>query len=122
MGVLGNRWPVTAPSGGTLAEWLPAAASHDVTLCAGSGAVPGRRNAKPRRWAGASGGAGLVVGDNLRRAVPMVALLGAALLLAADLLGRLLIHPYEVPSSNLLSIAGCAVFLAVLLHGRAKWS
>lgn len=64
----------------------------------------------------------LVVGDNLRRAIPMVALLGAALLLAADLLGRLLIHPYEVPSSNLLSIAGCAVFLVVLLHGRAKWS
>lgn len=64
----------------------------------------------------------LVAGDNLRKAVPMVALLGAALLLAADLLGRLLIHPYEVPSSNLLSIAGCLVFLIVLLHGRAKWS
>ena len=64
----------------------------------------------------------LIAGDNLRRAIPMVALLGAALLLAADLLGRLLIHPYEVPSSNLLSIAGCLVFLIVLLQGRAKWS
>lgn len=64
----------------------------------------------------------LVAGDNLRRAVPLMALLGAALLLAADLLGRLLIHPYEVPSSNLLSIGGCVVFLAVLLQGRAKWS
>lgn len=64
----------------------------------------------------------LIAGDNLRRAIPMVALLGAAMLLAADLLGRLLIHPYEVPSSNLLSIAGCLVFLIVLLHGRAKWS
>lgn len=64
----------------------------------------------------------LVTGDNLRRAVPLMALLGAALMLAADLLGRLLIHPYEVPSSNLLSIAGCAVFLTVLLQGRAKWS
>ena len=64
----------------------------------------------------------LVAGDNLRRAIPMVALLGAALLLAADLLGRLLIHPYEIPSSNLLSIAGCLVFLIVLLQGRAKWS
>ena len=63
-----------------------------------------------------------VAGDNLRRATPMIALCGAALLLAADLLGRLLIHPYEVPSSNLLSIAGCLVFLIVLLKGRAKWS
>jgi len=64
----------------------------------------------------------LVTGDNLRRAIPLAALLGAALLLAADLLGRLLIHPYEVPSSNLLSIAGCVVFIGVLLQGRAKWS
>lgn len=64
----------------------------------------------------------VLTGDNLRRAVPMIALLGAAILLAADLLGRLLIHPYEVPSSNLLSIAGCGVFLGVLLHGRKKWS
>ncbi|WP_218278867.1 iron chelate uptake ABC transporter family permease subunit [Pseudomonas sp. MYb185] len=64
----------------------------------------------------------LLAGDNLRRSIPLVALLGAALLLAADLLGRLLIHPYEVPSSNLLSIGGCVVFLAVLLQGRAKWS
>ena len=63
-----------------------------------------------------------IAGDNLRRATPMIALCGAALLLAADLLGRLLIHPYEVPSSNLLSIAGCLVFLIVLLKGRAKWS
>lgn len=64
----------------------------------------------------------LLSGDNLRRAIPLIALLGAALMLAADLLGRLLIHPYEVPSSNLLSIAGCVVFLAVLLQGRARWS
>lgn len=64
----------------------------------------------------------VLVGDNLRRSIPMAALLGAVLLLLADLLGRLLIHPYEVPSSNLLSIFGCLVFLIVLLHGRKKWS
>jgi iron complex transport system permease protein len=64
----------------------------------------------------------LLVGDNLRRAIPLMALIGAALMLAADLLGRLLIHPYEVSSSNLLSIMGCAVFLGILLHGRGKWS
>ncbi|MEH6389246.1 MULTISPECIES: iron chelate uptake ABC transporter family permease subunit [Pseudomonas] len=64
----------------------------------------------------------LITGDNLRRAVPLIALMGAALLLVADLLGRLLIHPYEVPSSNLLSIAGCLIFLVVLLHGRSRWA
>ncbi len=64
----------------------------------------------------------LITGDNLRRAIPLTALLGAALLLAADLLGRLLIHPFEVPSSNLLAIVGCMTFIAILLHGRRKWA
>lgn len=63
-----------------------------------------------------------LTGDNLRRAIPLVALLGAALMLAADLAGRLLIHPYEVPSSNLLVIAGCAVFIIVLWRGRSRWA
>src|SRR5690554_3361094 len=48
----------------------------------------------------------LLMGDNLRRAIPLVALTGSALMLAADLLGRLLIHPYEIPSATLLAIAG----------------
>ena len=64
----------------------------------------------------------LVTGDNLRRAIPLIALAGSALLLSADLLGRLLIHPYEVPSSNILSIAGCLIFLVILLHGRSRWA
>src|SRR5690606_5556785 len=63
----------------------------------------------------APNGVRVLTGDDVRRAVPMIALVGAAILLAADLLGRLLIHPYEVPSSDLLSIAGCVVFLGVLL-------
>ncbi|QJD59391.1 iron chelate uptake ABC transporter family permease subunit [Pseudomonas sp. gcc21] len=64
----------------------------------------------------------LITGDNLRRAIPLIALMGAAVLLSADLLGRLLIHPYEVPSSNILSIAGCLIFLVILLHGRSRWA
>ena len=36
-------------------------------------------------------------GDNLGRTLPLVALGGASLLLACDVLGRLLIHPFEVP-------------------------
>src|SRR5690606_23939752 len=44
----------------------------------------------------------VLTGDNLRRAVPMIALLGAAMLLAADLRGRLLMHRYEAPSAHLL--------------------
>ncbi|RYF36907.1 MAG: ABC transporter permease, partial [Comamonadaceae bacterium] len=36
-------------------------------------------------------------GDNLVRTLPIVALGGACLLLACDILGRLLVYPYEVP-------------------------
>lgn len=63
-----------------------------------------------------------LVGDNMRRGIVLVALCGAALMLTADLLGRLLIHPYEVPSANLLAIAGSLVFIVILLRGRRQWA
>lgn len=63
-----------------------------------------------------------LVGDNMRRGIMLVALLGAALMLAADLLGRWLIHPYEVPSANLLALAGSLVFIVILLRGRKQWA
>ncbi|NYT65278.1 iron chelate uptake ABC transporter family permease subunit [Alcaligenaceae bacterium] len=64
----------------------------------------------------------LIAGDNLRRAIPLVVLAGSALMLAADLLGRLLIHPYEVPASSILAIVGSIVFLVILLRGRKQWA
>ncbi|MFP3976460.1 MULTISPECIES: ABC transporter permease [Marinobacter] len=64
----------------------------------------------------------LITGDNLRRAIPLVALAGSALMLAADLLGRVLIHPYEIPSANILAISGSLVFLIILLRGRKQWA
>ena len=64
----------------------------------------------------------LLTGDNLRRSIPLVALAGSALMLAADLLGRILIHPYEIPSANLLAVTGSLVFLVILLRGRRQWA
>ena len=64
----------------------------------------------------------LISGDNLRRAIPLVALAGSALMLAADLLGRVLIHPYEIPSATILAICGSLVFLVILLRGRRQWA
>ena len=63
----------------------------------------------------------LLTGDNLRRSIPLVALAGSALMLTADLLGRVLIHPYEIPSANLLAITGSLVLLVILLRGRRQW-
>lgn len=58
-------------------------------------------------------------GDNLRRSLPLTALAGAGLVLAADILGRLLIHPFEVPVGTVIGIAGAVIFLW-LLYGKGQ--
>lgn len=60
---------------------------------------------------------GRIMGDNLRASLPVVALAGALLVLACDLLGRLVIHPYELPAGMILGILGAGLFLW-LLHRR----
>jgi iron complex transport system permease protein len=54
------------------------------------------------------------LGDNLRATVPWVAGGGAALVLACDLLGRLLRYPYEIPVGTVLGIVGALMFLRLL--------
>ena len=61
-----------------------------------------------------------LMGDNLRATLPYVALLGAMLVLAGDLLGRLLIHPYEVPAGTVVGVVGALVFLWLLLARPAR--
>jgi iron complex transport system permease protein len=54
-------------------------------------------------------------GDNLGRTLPIVALAGACLLLACDILGRLLIHPFEVPIGLTAGGVGGLMFLALIV-------
>lgn len=54
-------------------------------------------------------------GENLQRTLPVVALCGASLLLACDILGRLLIYPFEVPIGLTAGSVGGVVFLALLI-------
>lgn len=58
-----------------------------------------------------------IMGDNLRASLPIVALAGALLVLSCDLIGRLAIHPYELPAGLILGILGAGLFLW-LLHRR----
>ncbi len=58
-----------------------------------------------------------LMGDNLRATLPGVALLGSLFVLACDLLGRVIRHPYEIPVGTVFGVLGALVFL-VLLHGR----
>lgn len=62
----------------------------------------------------------LLVGDNVRRSVWWVALAGAALTMACDLFGRLIIAPYEIPVGTVMGVVGSALFLAILLRRRVK--
>ena len=58
-------------------------------------------------------------GDNLRRTLPMIAGGGAALVLASDIIGRLLRHPFEVPAGTVMGILGAAVFLWLLYRPKS---
>ena len=55
-------------------------------------------------------------GDNLRRTLPIVALGGACLLLVCDILGRLLIYPFEVPIGLTAGSVGGVLFLALIIR------
>ncbi|MFH5775333.1 ABC transporter permease [Paracoccus broussonetiae] len=60
-----------------------------------------------------------VMGDNLRASIPAVAVLGAVLLLACDLLGRLVRFPYEIPVGTILGVVGAMIFLWLLYRRPA---
>lgn len=54
-------------------------------------------------------------GDNLQRTLPIVALGGAALLLLCDILGRLIIYPFEVPIGLTAGSLGGVLLLALIV-------
>ena len=53
-------------------------------------------------------------GDNLTNIKLIVALVGANLVLACDILSRILIRPYEISVSLILGIIGSLVFILLL--------
>ncbi|MGO2111557.1 MAG: iron chelate uptake ABC transporter family permease subunit, partial [Pseudoclavibacter sp.] len=57
-------------------------------------------------------------GDNLRSNLPWVCLLGIATVTVCDLIGRVIIMPFEVPVSLILGVLGAAVFIILLLRKR----
>jgi iron complex transport system permease protein len=58
----------------------------------------------------------LIAGDNLRRTLPLVAGLGAGLLLVCDILGRIVRFPFEIPAGTVMGIVGSVLFLYLLLR------
>jgi len=53
-------------------------------------------------------------GDNLRRTLPLVAMMGAGLTLSSDIAGRLIRFPFEIPVGTVLGVVGAVIFLWLL--------
>ena len=62
----------------------------------------------------------LMMGDNMRRSLPWIALLGAGLVLTCDIIGRVVYYPYEIPIGTIMGIVGSGLFLLLLLRGRKR--
>ena len=55
-------------------------------------------------------------GDDLKKTIPQTALLGAVLVLACDIVARLVIRPYEVSVSLILGIVGAGLLISQILR------
>lgn len=58
-------------------------------------------------------------GDNLKKNLSITALLGAVFLMFCDILGRVLIYPFEIPISLTVGIIGSGLFIYLLMRRRA---
>ncbi|EEF16137.1 ABC transport system permease protein [Actinobacillus minor 202] len=59
-----------------------------------------------------------LAGDRLRQNLPTVVLFSANLMLACDIVGRVINAPFEVPISTIFGIIGTLIFLYLLFRGQ----
>ncbi|WP_054859949.1 iron chelate uptake ABC transporter family permease subunit [Gracilibacillus sp. JCM 18860] len=64
----------------------------------------------------------LYFGDNLRKTIPHTMLLGVVFLLVCDIVGRIIIHPYEIPVNITVAVIGSAIFLIMLFRGGRAYA
>lgn len=60
----------------------------------------------------------MIYGDNLKRTLPITAIFGAIFLLFSDIIGRLVIFPYELPIGLTVGVLGGIFFLILILKRR----
>lgn len=58
----------------------------------------------------------LLLGDNVRRVLPVTALGGAGFVLACDVVGRSVVHPYEIPVATIAGAIGGVVFIWLIMR------
>src|SRR5699024_810379 len=57
-------------------------------------------------------------GDHLKKSLLHTALLGAVFVLICDIIGRVIIYPYEIPISLTVGAIGSAIFIYLLVRRR----
>ncbi|WP_253899551.1 ABC transporter permease [Corallococcus carmarthensis] len=62
----------------------------------------------------------LIVGDNARRSIPWVAVMGAGFVLLCDIVGRVVRQPYEIPVGTVAGVVGSLVFLHLLFRRDSR--
>lgn len=60
----------------------------------------------------------MIYGDNLKRTLPITALMGAVFLLIADIVGRIVIFPYELPIGLTIGVLGGIFFFFLILKRK----
>lgn len=58
-------------------------------------------------------------GDHLQKSLSHTALLGAVFVLACDILGRIVIYPYEIPIGLTVGVIGSGIFLYLIMRRKA---
>ncbi|WP_028709248.1 ABC transporter permease [Propionicicella superfundia] len=59
-------------------------------------------------------------GDDLRSNLPWVCLLGIWVVTVCDIIGRVIVMPFEVPVATILAVLGAVVFILLLLRARRR--
>ena len=61
-------------------------------------------------------------GDHLKHALPQTEMLGAIFVLFSDIVGRLVVYPYEINIGLTIGVFGTVIFLIMLLKGRRHYA
>lgn len=64
----------------------------------------------------------LYIGDHLKKSLAHTAVLGAVFLLFCDILGRIIIYPYEISISLMVGVIGSGLFIYLLMRRRTHMS
>nr|WP_281378440.1 iron chelate uptake ABC transporter family permease subunit [Gordonia humi] len=59
-------------------------------------------------------------GDDVRKNLPWIGVFAVVLVVACDLIGRVVVRPMEIPTSVVMGVVGATAFLAIILSRRFR--